>query len=223
MSVRKRLAALQHKNPEEINIIEPTVEENDQGPIDNQPNNTDVDSGQAEASSSSPHPGEPPNFFRHLSVPEEDKHDQYNRRQKSSSSISIHLAVETPEAPQRHESSDSGGSGGLRRRSHHSDVNEAAIMPRTEDDDDDDASSSQDEADFDEHAFDHPSTYKQQPCIWIPKDTLGLSALLVNDLRAARVKASDAGAAMDQKGIVEVIRSPPDKQWYDGDEDKLDT
>jgi hypothetical protein len=77
--------------------------------------------------------------------------------------------------------------------------------------------SSEDEADRDENAFDHPSTYREQPCIWIPRDTLGLSAVLVDDLKAMGVKASDEGAVMDKRGIVEVSRGPPDEEWDRGE------
>ncbi|KAG7442521.1 uncharacterized protein BT62DRAFT_824455, partial [Guyanagaster necrorhizus] len=75
---------------------------------------------------------------------------------------------------------------------------------------------SDDEADQDEHAFDHPSTYVEQPWIWIPHDVLGLSKVLVDDLKKAGVEASDAGAMMDRKGVVEVTRNPPDEDWAGG-------
>ena len=70
--------------------------------------------------------------------------------------------------------------------------------------------------DFDVHGFDHPSTYTSQPWIWIPKDGLGLSGLFVRELRAAGVDASDDGAVMDDKGLVEVNRGPPDEDWAGG-------
>ncbi|KAK0463530.1 DUF221 family protein [Desarmillaria tabescens] len=75
---------------------------------------------------------------------------------------------------------------------------------------------SDDEADQDEHAFDHPSTYVEQPWIWIPHDVLGLSQVLVDDLKKAGVEASDEGAMMDRKGVVEVTRNPPDEDWVGG-------
>jgi len=62
---------------------------------------------------------------------------------------------------------------------------------------------------LDKHAFDHPSTYVEQPCIWIPKDTLGLCRVLVQYLEEAGVSASDEGASMDVKGVVEVTSAPP--------------
>lgn len=80
--------------------------------------------------------------------------------------------------------------------------------------DEDDSSS--DELEDDEHAFDHPSTYVDQPWIWMPKDRLGLSQLLVDDLHAVGVDASDVGAVMDEKGVVEVTRNPPDEEWIGG-------
>ncbi|KAI0790074.1 phosphate metabolism protein-domain-containing protein, partial [Abortiporus biennis] len=72
------------------------------------------------------------------------------------------------------------------------------------------------DADFDEYGFNHPSTYTEQPWIWIPKDELGLSEFLVKDLQSAGVDASDVGANMDKKGNVEVVRNPPDEEWTGG-------
>lgn len=60
---------------------------------------------------------------------------------------------------------------------------------------------------LDEHAFDHPSTWRSAPWIWIPKDTLGLSDTLVEDLRAAGVEAADIGASMNSEGVVKVSRN----------------
>jgi len=68
--------------------------------------------------------------------------------------------------------------------------------------------SDSDEEDENDHAFDHPSTYVDQPWIWLPKDPLGLSEVLVSELKAAGVDASDVGAIMDKKGVVEVTRNP---------------
>ncbi|KAJ6594223.1 DUF221 family protein [Mycena capillaripes] len=76
--------------------------------------------------------------------------------------------------------------------------------------------SSDEEEEQDDHAFDHPSTYVEQPWIWMPKDRLGLSQLLVDDLHSVGVDASDLGAVMDEKGIVEVTRNPPDEEWGGG-------
>ncbi|KAF7361617.1 hypothetical protein MVEN_00504900 [Mycena venus] len=76
--------------------------------------------------------------------------------------------------------------------------------------------SSEEEEEQDDHAFDHPSTYVKQPWIWMPQDRLGLSKLLVDDLHAVGVDASDLGAVMDEKGIVEVTRNPPDENWDGG-------
>ncbi|KAF8893933.1 late exocytosis, associated with Golgi transport-domain-containing protein [Infundibulicybe gibba] len=70
--------------------------------------------------------------------------------------------------------------------------------------------------DYDDHAFDHPSTYKPQAWVWIPRDRLGFSELLAGDLRAVGVAASDAGAVMDKKGVVEVTRGPPGVSWNGG-------
>jgi len=76
--------------------------------------------------------------------------------------------------------------------------------------------SDSDEEDENDHAFDHPSTYVDQPWIWLPKDPLGLSEVLVSELKAAGVDASDVGAIMDKKGVVEVTRNPPDEEWRGG-------
>ena len=74
----------------------------------------------------------------------------------------------------------------------------------------------QEDEDFDAHGFAHPSTYAAQPWIWVPRDALGLSAHFVAAFRAAGVLASDAGAAMDARGDVEVSRGPPDEGWAGG-------
>ena len=71
------------------------------------------------------------------------------------------------------------------------------------DDSDDDA-----DEDMDEHAFDHPSTYKPAPWIWVPKDTLGLSDVFLQELRALHVDGSDLGAFMDEKARVRVTSVP---------------
>lgn len=69
---------------------------------------------------------------------------------------------------------------------------------------------------LDEHAFDHPSTYAEQPWIWIPKDTLGLSGVLLQEFKEAGVETSDNGSTMDERGTVEVSRNPPDEEWSGG-------
>ncbi|KAG6898143.1 hypothetical protein C0992_004859 [Termitomyces sp. T32_za158] len=73
-----------------------------------------------------------------------------------------------------------------------------------------------DEEDDDDHAFDHPSTYAEQPWIWIPADKIGFSVILKNDLTSAGVNADDLGAFMDWKGTVDVKRNPPDEEWQGG-------
>ncbi|KAF7797862.1 hypothetical protein EIP86_009068 [Pleurotus ostreatoroseus] len=70
--------------------------------------------------------------------------------------------------------------------------------------------------DFDIHGFDHPSTYTEQPWIWIHNDALGISQVLIRDLRQSGVDASDEGANIDAKGTVEVQRGPPDEDWSGG-------
>lgn len=73
-----------------------------------------------------------------------------------------------------------------------------------EEGDDDDA-----EEEIDEHAFDHPSTYKPAPLIWVPKDKLGLSDVILEELKAAGVQASDLGAYMNEKSQVKVTCVEP--------------
>ncbi|KAH8092574.1 phosphate metabolism protein-domain-containing protein, partial [Cristinia sonorae] len=83
-------------------------------------------------------------------------------------------------------------------------------------DGDGDVDSDDEDLDFDENGFNHPSTYTNQPWIWLPKDEVGVSARLAQEFRDAGVEASDVGAFMDMKGIVEVQRNPPDEDWAGG-------
>lgn len=87
----------------------------------------------------------------------------------------------------------------------------AARSASQADDDDDD-----DDRDFDDNGFNHPSTYEEQPWIWIPEDEFGVSKVLMEEFLAAGVDASDIGATMDSKGTVEVQRNPPDEEWTGG-------
>ncbi|TFK25546.1 DUF221-domain-containing protein [Coprinopsis marcescibilis] len=91
----------------------------------------------------------------------------------------------------------------------------ALTSPSSPDDTDNDS----DEDAQDDHAFDHPSTYQEQAWIWIPKDVLGLSEVIAEDLRVSGVDASDLGAYMDEHGVVEVRRNPPDEEWTGGHDD----
>lgn len=91
----------------------------------------------------------------------------------------------------------------------------AVRRDQNEEDDDDDGSSDE-EAYNDDHAFDHPSTYVEQPWIWLPHDRLGFSTMFVEELKSVGVDASDVGAVMDEKGVVEVTRNPPDEEWTGG-------
>lgn len=77
-------------------------------------------------------------------------------------------------------------------------------------------SDSEDDSDLEDYAFDHPNTYKDAPWIWIPEDELGVSKALVKELHEAKVEASDVGASMTKKGVVEVSRNPPDEAWGGG-------
>ncbi|KAJ3853610.1 DUF221 family protein [Lentinula lateritia] len=85
---------------------------------------------------------------------------------------------------------------------------ETVTRSTTESQGDNNLTSSEDS--LDEHAFDHPSTYVAQPCVWIPRDPLGLSTVLVEYLEEAGVRASDEGAIMDAKGSVMVMKPPPE-------------
>ncbi|KAJ3756725.1 DUF221 family protein [Lentinula raphanica] len=87
--------------------------------------------------------------------------------------------------------------------------NSAEIEAAQEAQGDDGLQSTSSQGLLDEHAFDHPSTYVPQPCIWIPRDPLRLSTALVEYLEEAGVRASDEGAVMDADGSVEVKNPPP--------------
>ncbi|KAG8889514.1 hypothetical protein FRB98_003988 [Tulasnella sp. 332] len=78
--------------------------------------------------------------------------------------------------------------------------------------------SDSDDDDIEDNAFNHPSTYKETPVIWIPKDELGMSRLLVKELNDAGVYASDIGAFIDESGNVDVTRNPPDQLWIGGND-----
>ncbi|GAA6060530.1 hypothetical protein JCM10212_005611 [Sporobolomyces blumeae] len=66
---------------------------------------------------------------------------------------------------------------------------------------------------LDKHAFDHPATYEDYPCIWIPEDRHGLYRREVEDTKAAGVDVSSEGATMNEKGKCDVSRAPPDEDW----------
>lgn len=72
----------------------------------------------------------------------------------------------------------------------------------------DDESDDDTDEDMDEHAFDHPSTYKPAPWIWVPKDTLGLSDVILRELHEVGLDASDLGASMNEKALVRVTSVP---------------
>jgi hypothetical protein len=69
--------------------------------------------------------------------------------------------------------------------------------------------------DLEENAFNHPSTYQDQPWIWIPQWEAHpeISAQLIRDIKAGDVEASDLGAIIDDHGTVWVKRNPPDEDW----------
>lgn len=43
-----------------------------------------------------------------------------------------------------------------------------------------------------------------------------MSKIIVNEMHEAKVEASDTGAHMTKKGVVEVSRNPPDEAWSGG-------
>jgi len=80
---------------------------------------------------------------------------------------------------------------------------------------------SDDDEELGEHAFDHPSTYADARWIWLPHDELGFSKVLMDELKGtgetgSGIDASDIGATMDEKGVVECQRNPPDEDWTGG-------
>lgn len=54
-----------------------------------------------------------------------------------------------------------------------------------------------------------PSTYQEQPTIWVAEDEHGLSRHEVAKIEAAQVKASMHGAHIDKDGTFSVSRGPP--------------
>ncbi|GAA6002377.1 hypothetical protein JCM10207_001089 [Rhodosporidiobolus poonsookiae] len=66
---------------------------------------------------------------------------------------------------------------------------------------------------LDKNAFDHPATYEGYPIVWIPEDPKGLYRDEVEGTRAAGVDVSSEGARMDDKGKVDIDRSPPGEDW----------
>ncbi|KIR96993.1 hypothetical protein L804_05651 [Cryptococcus deuterogattii 2001/935-1] len=69
---------------------------------------------------------------------------------------------------------------------------------------------------FHERAFDHPALWKKQPVIWVAADPHGLGALEVERINDKGVEASLEYAVMNEKGQIDVQRSPPDEAWYEG-------
>lgn len=66
------------------------------------------------------------------------------------------------------------------------------------------------------HEFDNPAMYKKQPVIWIANDPLGIGNYEANRINADGVEASTQFAHMDEKGKLDVDRSPPDEDWDGG-------
>ncbi|BGP48047.1 phosphate metabolism protein 7 [Rhodotorula kratochvilovae] len=66
---------------------------------------------------------------------------------------------------------------------------------------------------LDKNAFDHPAIYKDYPTVWLPKDPQGLYRDELEGSQAAGVDVSAEGARMDDKGKVDIDRSPPNEEW----------
>ncbi|GAA5978196.1 hypothetical protein JCM11641_001131 [Rhodosporidiobolus odoratus] len=66
---------------------------------------------------------------------------------------------------------------------------------------------------LDKNAFDHPATYEGYNIVWIPQDPQGLYRDEVEGTRAAGVDVSSEGAVMNEKGKVDIDRSPPGEDW----------
>ena len=79
-----------------------------------------------------------------------------------------------------------------------------------------DPDDSGDDSDFDENGFEHPSRYKPQPWIWIPRDPFGMSKVFVKQFRSEGIDSSDGGSTVDRGGVVEVTRAPPEEAWAGG-------
>lgn len=66
------------------------------------------------------------------------------------------------------------------------------------------------------HHFDHPALWKPQPVIWNAQDPTGLGQYETDYFNSVGVPSSTEYAHMNEKGEVDVDRSPPDEEWHDG-------
>lgn len=66
------------------------------------------------------------------------------------------------------------------------------------------------------HHFDHPALWKPQPIIWNAQDPTGLGQYETDYINSVGVPASTEYAHMNEKGDVDVDRSPPDEEWLGG-------
>ena len=57
-----------------------------------------------------------------------------------------------------------------------------------------------------ENTFHHPALYRNQPTIWLPKDSLGLSSEAVQNARARGIDITDQEADINDKGKLEIYR-----------------
>jgi hypothetical protein len=214
MSVRKRLSGRRRNDPHIRLSVEKFSED-----VDEETKDLDKEDEQIPVSGPSNHhlppPRRAPELFRHLSLPDEDRHDLYDRPKIS---VKFNSAPDTRDDIEVNAHSSSSSED---RKKPDKDDGKLKLAgednPEEEEaDEEEEEDEPQDRANFDEHAFDHPSTYKAQQCVWIPRDTLGLSGVLVEELTSVGITASDEGAVMDERGIVEVQRGPPDEEWLQG-------
>lgn len=57
--------------------------------------------------------------------------------------------------------------------------------------------------------FYHPASVEPQRIVWIPQDQLGIAAEEEQEIRDAGINVSTEGAAMDDKGHVDISGPPP--------------
>lgn len=65
------------------------------------------------------------------------------------------------------------------------------------------------EEEFESYGFAHPAASRPQRIVWIPEDTLGLTAEEVRGCEEARVRVGCSNAKVDEKGKVDVDGPPP--------------
>ncbi|CAN6628174.1 sporulation-specific protein 75 [Trichomonascus vanleenenianus] len=63
-----------------------------------------------------------------------------------------------------------------------------------------------------EQAFQHPAVRRLQPCVWLPKDSLGIMAQEISDIQRhfSHISASSDGCELQHDGKILVTKAPPD-------------